>query len=174
MEAANKIIFQGIKKRLGESKRRWTEELPWVLWAYKTTPRSSIGETPFRLEYGTDALVPFVVGFKSYRTKVYNMEDNNFGLRENVDFLEKEREASHQKNKKYLLQTAQYHDSGIKKRSFGVREREFAASMPTRQGKLQPNWEGPYKVVEVIRKKTYKLEALAGEAIKNPWYASCL
>ncbi|XP_074378364.1 uncharacterized protein LOC141719899 [Apium graveolens] len=28
IEAANKIIFQGIKKRLGEAKGRWAEELP--------------------------------------------------------------------------------------------------------------------------------------------------
>lgn len=43
IEAANKIIFEGIKKRLGGAKGFWVEELPW---AYRTTPRSSTGETP--------------------------------------------------------------------------------------------------------------------------------
>ncbi|XP_074352679.1 uncharacterized protein LOC141691825 [Apium graveolens] len=38
IEAANKIIFQEIKKKLGEAKGRWAEELPWILWAYRTTP----------------------------------------------------------------------------------------------------------------------------------------
>ncbi|XP_074374255.1 uncharacterized protein LOC141714647 [Apium graveolens] len=33
VEAANKVIFQGVKKRLGEAKGRWAEELPWILWA---------------------------------------------------------------------------------------------------------------------------------------------
>lgn len=33
IEAANKIIFDGIKKRLGEAKGLWAKELPWVLWA---------------------------------------------------------------------------------------------------------------------------------------------
>ncbi|XP_074355668.1 uncharacterized protein LOC141695311 [Apium graveolens] len=42
IEAANKIIFDGIKKRLSEEKGLWNEELPWVLWAYRATPRSSI------------------------------------------------------------------------------------------------------------------------------------
>ncbi|XP_074326740.1 uncharacterized protein LOC141664684 [Apium graveolens] len=149
IEVANKIICQGIKKRLGEAKERWADELPWVLWAYRTTPRSSTGETPFRMAYGTDPLVPVEVGLESYRTEVYNMEVNNFGLRDNVDLLEEEREAAHQKN-------------------------ELAAFMPTRQRKLQPNWEGPYKVVEVVRLGTYKLETLAGEDIKNTWHASHL
>ncbi|XP_074352635.1 uncharacterized protein LOC141691777 [Apium graveolens] len=74
IEITNKIMFQGIKKRLGEAKGRWSEELPWVLRAYRTTPRSSTGETPFRLAYRTDALVPIEVGQKSYRTEFYNME----------------------------------------------------------------------------------------------------
>ncbi|XP_074355318.1 uncharacterized protein LOC141694424 [Apium graveolens] len=170
IEAANKIIFQGIKKRLGEAKGRWSEELPWILWAYRTTPGSSTGETPFRIAYGTEALVPVEVELESYRTEVYNVKTNNFGLKANVDLLEEETKAAHQRNMKYLLQAAQHYDSGIKKRSFGIGDlvlRELASSMPTKQGKFQPNWEGPYKVIEVVRTGTYKLETLAGEAIKN-------
>ncbi|XP_074371237.1 uncharacterized protein LOC141712263 [Apium graveolens] len=88
IEVVNEIIFQGIKTTLIETKRRWAEELPWVLWAYLTTTRSSIGDTPFRLAYGTVALVSVEVGLESYRTEVYNVEINSFGLRANVDLLE--------------------------------------------------------------------------------------
>ncbi|XP_074373637.1 uncharacterized protein LOC141713985 [Apium graveolens] len=130
---------------MGAAKGRWSEELPWILWAYRTIPRSSTGETPFRMVYGTEALVPVKIGLESYRTEVYNVETNSFGLRANVDLLEEEREAAHQINMKYLLQTTQHYNSSIKKRSFGVGDlvlRELAASMPTKQVKLQPNWEG--------------------------------
>ncbi|XP_074358192.1 uncharacterized protein LOC141697608 [Apium graveolens] len=135
------------------------------------------GETPFRLAYRTDALIPVKVGLESYRTEVYNVKINNFGLRANVDLLEEEREVARQSKMKYLLQEAQHYDFGIKKRSFRVGDlvlKELAASMPTRQGKLQPNWEGPYKVTEVVRPETYKLETLVGEAIKNTWHGSRL
>ena len=37
-EATNKTILNGLKKRLDEAKGRWAEELPNVLWAYRTTP----------------------------------------------------------------------------------------------------------------------------------------
>lgn len=107
IEAANKIIFDGIKKRLGEAKGLWAEELPWVLWAYRTTARSSTGETPFKLAFGTDALLPVEVGLDSYRTQVFNVETNEFGLRANVDLLEEEREAVHQRNLSYQLQAVQ-------------------------------------------------------------------
>ncbi|XP_063941458.1 uncharacterized protein LOC135149627 [Daucus carota subsp. sativus] len=106
IEAANKIIFHGIKKRLGEAKGLWAEELPWVLWAYRTTPRSSTGETPFRLAYGTDSLVPVEVGLESYRTQVFNPDTNEFGLRGNLDLLEEEREAAHQRNVRYQQQAS--------------------------------------------------------------------
>ena len=33
-EASNKVIVNGLKKRLDDAKGRWVEELPHVLWAY--------------------------------------------------------------------------------------------------------------------------------------------
>ena len=47
-EAANKVIINGIKKRLDDVKGKWVEELPHVLWTYRTTPHKSIRETPFQ------------------------------------------------------------------------------------------------------------------------------
>lgn len=137
IEATKKIIFDNIKKRLGEAKGLWAEELPWVLWAYRTTPRSSTEESPFKLAYGTDALVPVEVGLESYRTNVFNLEKHEFGLRLNIDLLEEEREGVYQRNLKYQLQAVQYYDSGIKKRSFFVGDLvlwELETSMPTKQG----------------------------------------
>ena len=40
-EAVNKVIVNGLKKRLDDAKGRWVEELPHVLWTYRTTPRKS-------------------------------------------------------------------------------------------------------------------------------------
>ena len=45
VEAVNKIIKFNLKTKLKECKGLWAEELPKVLWAYKTTSRTSIGET---------------------------------------------------------------------------------------------------------------------------------
>lgn len=142
-----------------------------------TTARSSTGETPFKLAFGTNAFLPVEVGLESYRTQVFNVETNEFGLRANVDLLEEEREASHQRNLRYQLQATQYYDSGVKKRSFQVGDlvlRELATSMPTKQGKLMPNWEGPYMVIEVVRPGTYKLPHSDGSPIKNTWHAARL
>nr|KYP76142.1 Transposon Ty3-I Gag-Pol polyprotein [Cajanus cajan] len=65
-EAANKVVLTELKKRLGSAKGAWAEELPKVLKAYRCTPQSNTKETPFRLAYGTDAMIPVEVGEPSF------------------------------------------------------------------------------------------------------------
>ena len=50
-EATNKAIVNGLKRRLEGAKGRFADELPSVLWAYRTTLRRSMGETLFSLTY---------------------------------------------------------------------------------------------------------------------------
>ena len=50
-EVVNKVIVGGLKKRLDDAKGKWVEELPHVLWIYRTTPRRSTGETHFSMTY---------------------------------------------------------------------------------------------------------------------------
>ena len=40
----------------------WPEELQNVLWAYWTNTRVPVGETPFRLTFGTKAVILVEVG----------------------------------------------------------------------------------------------------------------
>ncbi|KAL0447247.1 UNVERIFIED_CONTAM: hypothetical protein Slati_1852600 [Sesamum latifolium] len=47
VEVTNRILVQGIKRRLERVGGNWAEKLTSVLWAYRTTPRGSTGETPF-------------------------------------------------------------------------------------------------------------------------------
>ena len=46
-EAVNKVIKHNLKAKLTTKKGNWVEILPQVLWAYRTTERSSIGVTPY-------------------------------------------------------------------------------------------------------------------------------
>ena len=57
-EVANKIIMNGLKKRMVEAQESWVDHLYPVLWGYRTSVQSSTGETPFRLTYGCEAMIP--------------------------------------------------------------------------------------------------------------------
>ena len=47
VEVTNRSLLKIIKIRLEGAKGIWPDELPSVLWAYRTTARTSIGEMPF-------------------------------------------------------------------------------------------------------------------------------
>ncbi|GKA58105.1 reverse transcriptase domain-containing protein [Tanacetum coccineum] len=58
VERVNRSLGDGIKARLGEGNKNWIEELLHILWAHRTTIKSSHGDTPFSLTYGTEAVIP--------------------------------------------------------------------------------------------------------------------
>lgn len=68
VEATNRVILRGIRRRLDLAKTQWAEELHAVLWAYITTPHSATGESPFRLTYGTEAVLPIELAELTWRT----------------------------------------------------------------------------------------------------------
>ena len=60
-----------------EAKGAWLRELPNILWAYRTSARTTIGETPFRLTYGIEAVIPVEVEVTSIRRETFNEDSNN-------------------------------------------------------------------------------------------------
>ena len=93
-EATNKAILSGLKKRLDGAKGRWADELPGVLWAYRTTPRRSTGETPFSLAYGAEAVIPAEIDLCSARVAGFNLARNDEMMVESLDRLEECRESA--------------------------------------------------------------------------------
>ena len=75
----------------------WPEELPSVLWAYRTTTRTSIGETPFNLTYGTEAVIPVEIGLTSLRKEFFNEQSNDDQLKLNLDCLDEVRDQASQR-----------------------------------------------------------------------------
>ncbi|XP_075088250.1 uncharacterized protein LOC142170275 [Nicotiana tabacum] len=93
-KSTNKVIINNLKKRLEESKGNWPEVLLGVLWAYRTMAKTSTGETPFSLVYGTEALIPVEIGEPSTRFTQATQESNDEEMRVNLDLLETRREAA--------------------------------------------------------------------------------
>ena len=72
----------------------------------------------------------------------------------------------------YKQKVARYYNSRVKSKTFRTGDlvlRQVAVSQPQNQGKLAPNWEGPYEVKEVVRPGTYYLKELGGAELPRPW-----
>ena len=75
-EVANRSLLKIIKTQLEGAKGVWLDELPRVLWAYRTTVRTPTGETPFKLAYGSEAVIPAEVHVAKNRVIKYQDEKN--------------------------------------------------------------------------------------------------
>ena len=87
------VIVSGLKKRLDDAKGRWVEELPHVLWTYRTTLQRSIEETPFSMSYGAEAVIPLETGFPTLRTQSFNSSNNDELLERSLHHIEERRES---------------------------------------------------------------------------------
>ncbi|XP_050207935.1 uncharacterized protein LOC126657310 [Mercurialis annua] len=179
-EVANRILLAGLKRRLDECKGRWVEELYSVLWNYRTTPRESTGETPFALAYGTEAVIPVEIGAPTPRTEdnQLNLEENEEELRNNLDLLVEKINRSDIRMEAYRQKMAKHFNSHVKKRKFKlgdlVMRKTEVKKGEAGSGKLQPNWEGPYTISEVIKEGTFKLTNSMGRIIPRTWNANNL
>ena len=74
------------------AKGAWPEDLPSVLWAYRTTTRTPIGETSFNLTYGIEVVISVEVGITSLEREFFDEESNDNQLKLNLDCLDEVRD----------------------------------------------------------------------------------
>ncbi|XP_004292285.1 PREDICTED: uncharacterized protein LOC101302525 [Fragaria vesca subsp. vesca] len=55
-EATNKTLLGILSKMVFEYEKGWSTHLPDVLWAYCTSPRTTMGFSPYSLVYGSEAI----------------------------------------------------------------------------------------------------------------------
>jgi len=112
-KAANKVILNELKKRLGVAKGRWLEELLEVLWAYKCTPQFSTQETPYSLTYGTDAMILVEVGVLTLRRQLADLLMNNESLAANLDLISELRDKARIRDEARKLRAARRYNSKV-------------------------------------------------------------
>ena len=106
------------------------------------------GETPFRLTYGSEAVIPAEVELTSYRVDSHDEGKNDEAMRLQLDLVDEVRATTEQMLTLYQDRMVKHCNSQVRHRDFQVgdlvlRKVMGAVRDPT-QGKLGPNWEGPY------------------------------
>ena len=149
-----------------------------MLWAHRTTCKSTTQESPFALAFGTEAVAPVEVELKSPRIEFASTEHNEEVLHLNLDLLEEKREQVLKRIEDYHRKTAKYYDQRVKPRSYKPGDLVLKKLLPARKdpthGKLGPNWEGPYVVSRIIRPGNYELQTYEGKTLPHSWNAEHL
>ena len=148
-----------IKTRLEGVKGVWPDELPGILWAYRTTMRTPTGETPFKLAYGSEAVIPAEVHMANHKVMGYQDKENEEQLLLNLDLIDEVRMDAEQRTARCKSLMARQYDAMVKPRCFNIGDlilkRVSLAIRNLAHGKLGPNWEGPYRVINCKRHESY-------------------
>ena len=103
-----------------------------------------------RLTYGSEAVIPAKVGLTSYRVHNHDENKNDEAMRLQLDLVDELRAAAEQRLARYQDRMAKYYNSRVYHRDFQVEDlvlrKVMGAARDPTQGKLGPNWEGPYRV----------------------------
>ena len=109
-----------------------------------------MGETPFSLTYGFEAVVLTEIEIPSHRVANYDKQENVEALRVELDLAEEKRDRAFVRAVAYKQRVSQYYNKKVKHRSFQVGDLVLkAVNQSTKEpshGKLGLNWEGPYRV----------------------------
>ena len=121
----------------------WPNELPGVLWAYRTTVRTPTWETPVKLVYGSEAVIPAEVHIANHRVMKYQDEDNEEQIRLNLDLINEVRMDEKQWIARYKNLMARQYDAMVIPRHFNIGDIVLKmVSLATKNpahGKLGPN-----------------------------------
>ena len=141
-KASNKILLTALKKRLDSAKGKWVDELPGVLWAYRTTARRSIGISLFAITYGMEAIIPIEIGMPTIRTGMPDQENAKLVIKD-FDTVDELRESTVVRIASYQRSLANSYNKRVKPRMFQsgdlVLRKVFENTANPTIGKFQPN-----------------------------------
>ncbi|KOM40248.1 hypothetical protein LR48_Vigan04g044600 [Vigna angularis] len=125
-----------------------------------------------------DAMLPVEVGEPTVRREIQNLQDNNDELRVELDTLDERREIAMIRAEAQKRLLARRYNTKERPRQFVEGDLVWRKTAEARRnraaGKLAANWEGPFRVVENLKNRAYRLEYPTGKAIPNTWNASHL
>nr|GEV01856.1 reverse transcriptase domain-containing protein [Tanacetum cinerariifolium] len=136
------------QRTVGENYALWSDKLDDALWAFRTTYKTPIGCTPYKLVYGKSCHLPIELDHRVY----WALKHVNFDLKTTDDHLKLQlNELCDQAYENFVIykeRTKKLHDSKIKNHIFNVGDQVllFNSHLKIFSGKLKTRWSGPFTI----------------------------
>ncbi|CAL9018448.1 unnamed protein product [Prunus brigantina] len=182
-EATNKTILRILSKMVYEYQGSWSVHLPNALWAYRTSPRSATGFSPYSLVYGSEAISPVEITIPTARVAAVN--DLEWDAETCSDWRLLDLEAADERRMKAERRMALYHKTvaqaynrtvkpqAFKQGDLVLKVVEHVRRQVSGPSKFAPQWEGPFAVKEVHSIGYYRLisviEGMLTDPINGKW-----
>uniref|UniRef100_A0A2N9EJ59 Integrase catalytic domain-containing protein n=1 Tax=Fagus sylvatica TaxID=28930 RepID=A0A2N9EJ59_FAGSY len=161
-EATNRMLLRILSKMVFDYGNDWKAHLADVLWAYRSSPKTATGFTPFSLVYGTDTISPTELVVPSPRV----MQGSELEVDANIcaearmadlEGLDEARDLAKAKSQRNYQKMANVYSKALRVRIFAegqmvLKAAEFVRRNLPSPSKFSPNWDGPYIIREAHRK----------------------
>ncbi|XP_074346832.1 uncharacterized protein LOC141685637 [Apium graveolens] len=126
VDVTNRMILDGLKKRVECSKNTWVNELLHILWAYCATYKVTTEATISMLAYGAEITVPMEITLGSPWVEAYEPETNEEVMRLALNLINEVRDEVNTRNAEHRRRTSLYYNRRVKKvisvRTLGLKE----------------------------------------------------
>lgn len=158
VEATNEVIISLINNNIGKKPRSLHTILNQALWACRTSPKKATNATPFRLTFDHNALLPAEIRLELRIKRKIEIPSDHFRsmMMDALVDLDKERLIALDAlvgQKKRIAKVFSFRDY-IWKVILPLNKKDIAL------GKWSPDWEGPFKVNQVVSNNAYEIEEL--------------
>nr|GFC60107.1 reverse transcriptase domain-containing protein [Tanacetum cinerariifolium] len=151
VEVSNRGLKYILERTVGENHASWSNKLDDTLWAFRTTYKTPIGCTSYKLVYGKACHLLIKLEHKSYWALEHaNFDQKTVGDHKKVQ-LNELCDQAYENSLIYKEKTKRLHDSKIKDSVFNIGDRVllFNSRLKIFFGKLKSCWSGPFTISHV-------------------------
>ncbi|GKC60452.1 reverse transcriptase domain-containing protein [Tanacetum coccineum] len=157
------VIKRILEKTIGNNRKDWSYKLDDALWAFRTTFKTPLGTTPFRIIYGKACHLPDELEHKAYwAIKNYNLDlmkagENRFLQINELDEISLN---AYETSISYKERAKRWHDKRIKApTSYEKGDKVLLCNSRLRlfPGKLKSRWYGPSSVCKDMKNDAIEL-----------------
>ena len=154
-EVSNREIKYILEKTVNSSRKDWSKKIDDALWAYRTSFKTPLGMSPFRLVYGKACHLPVELEHRAYwATRQLNIDSTLAGEKRLLQLseLDELRNEAYENARIYKEKTKAWHDKHITRKEFtaGQQVLLFNSCLKLFPGKLRCRWSEPFTVTKVF------------------------
>nr|GFA49239.1 reverse transcriptase domain-containing protein [Tanacetum cinerariifolium] len=171
VEVSNRGLKRILERAVGENRASWSDKLDDALWKFRTTYKTPIGCTPYKLVYRKACHLPVELEHKAY----WALKHANFDIKTSGDHrkvqineLNELRDQAYENSLIYKEKSKRLHDSKIKNHVFNIGDKVllFNSRLKIFSGKLKSHWSGPFTISHVFPYGTVELTQPDGPNFK--------
>lgn len=149
--------------------RNWDVYLPSVMYAYRSTPQRSSGDSPFYLMYGREPMSPADIG-AGVQLRINGPTSVISWRRELVETLRDAHQLALTNIEQSQAEQRAGYDARTRELAFEPGDPVFIFTPTVATGntsKLTSKWSGPYRVVERVDQHTYRLRDASNRVLPD-------